>query len=231
MEHRGIPEKNGLGPLFRDIEIPLVPVLAAMEKEGINLDEGFLRELSVDLDKDILELEKKIYAEADTDFNLASPKQLGVVLFEKLQLMDKPKKTRTGQYATGEEILSKLAGEHQIVYKPDLHQRERVSPPLGRYMVSGTRGCTCQWVVVREDYSVKIVPQAVTSQGANGPGSAVAVPPPNFYDLRKAVLAIQQCGQNLDLFPYKDQRQNTLKPIRSVGGFGLRFRLWRVALQ
>ena len=108
-------EKNGLGSLFRDIEIPLVSVLASMEREGIRLNKSFLEELSVDLDKDIQELEKKIYKEADTDFNLASPKQLGVVLFEKLQLMDKPKKTRTGQYATGEEILSKLATEHQIV--------------------------------------------------------------------------------------------------------------------
>ena len=108
-------EKNGLASLFRDIEIPLVSVLASMEREGINLNKGFLEDLSVDLDKDIQQLEKKIYAEADTDFNLASPKQLGVVLFEKMKLVDKPKKTRTGQYATGEEILSKLANEHQIV--------------------------------------------------------------------------------------------------------------------
>ena len=108
-------EKNNLTKLFKEIEIPLVNVLAKMELEGINLDIDFLNSLSDDLTKDILELEGKIYAEADTDFNLASPKQLGVVLFEHLKLVEKPKKTKTGQYATGEEILSKLASKHQIV--------------------------------------------------------------------------------------------------------------------
>ncbi len=108
-------EKNNLTKLFKEIEIPLVNVLAKMEIEGINLDIDFLNSLSHDLTKDILELEEKIYAKADTDFNLASPKQLGVVLFEHLKLVEKPKKTKTGQYATGEEILSKLASKHQIV--------------------------------------------------------------------------------------------------------------------
>jgi DNA polymerase-1 len=108
-------EQNGLTKLFSEIEIPLVKVLASMELEGINLNTDFLARLSGEFEKEIKSLETKIYKEADTDFNLASPKQLGVVLFEKLKLMDKPKKTRTGQYATGEEILSKLAAEHQIV--------------------------------------------------------------------------------------------------------------------
>jgi len=108
-------EKNKLSSLFKDIEIPLVEVLASMEMEGINLDEDFLKSLSGDLTKDIERLEDLIYTEADTDFNLASPKQLGVVLFEKLKLVEKPKKTKTGQYATGEEILSKLAAKHEIV--------------------------------------------------------------------------------------------------------------------
>jgi len=108
-------EKNNLSKLFKEIEIPLINVLANMELEGINLDKDFLNSLSDDLTKDILNLEQKIYKEADTDFNLASPKQLGVVLFEHLKLVDKPKKTKTGQYATGEEILSKLAPKHKIV--------------------------------------------------------------------------------------------------------------------
>ena len=101
--------------LFKDIEIPLVDVLASMEMEGINLDENFLKSLSSDLSHDIEHLENLIYKEADTDFNLASPKQLGVVLFEKMKLIEKPKKTKTGQYATGEEVLSKLAAKHSIV--------------------------------------------------------------------------------------------------------------------
>lgn len=101
--------------LFRDIEIPLVRVLAAMELEGINLDEGFLKSLSADLDADILALETKIYEVAGETFNIASPKQLGIILFEKLKLVDKPKKTKTGQYATSEDILSYLAKDHDII--------------------------------------------------------------------------------------------------------------------
>ncbi len=108
-------EKNNLIKLFDEIEIPLVDVLADMEMEGIRLDTDFLGSLSKDLNNDIIFLKDKIYKEADTDFNLASPKQLGVVLFEKLKLVDKPKKTKTGQYATGEEVLSKLAPKHEIV--------------------------------------------------------------------------------------------------------------------
>ena len=108
-------EKNSLTSLFKDIEIPLVDVLASMEMEGINLNEDFLKSLSGVLTQDIERLENLIYKEADTDFNLASPKQLGVVLFENLKLVEKPKKTKTGQYATGEEVLSKLASKHEIV--------------------------------------------------------------------------------------------------------------------
>ncbi|WP_340154533.1 DNA polymerase I [uncultured Winogradskyella sp.] len=101
--------------LFDDIEIPLVRVLAAMELEGINLDTEFLNSLSDDLNKDILNLEQEIYAAAGEEFNIASPKQLGIVLFENMKLVDKPKKTKTGQYKTGEDILSALAKEHKII--------------------------------------------------------------------------------------------------------------------
>jgi len=106
---------NHLTKLFKDIEMPLVKVLATMELEGINLDTSFLNGLSKKLTEDILDLESKIYREANVEFNLASPKQLGEVLFEHLKLVEKPKKTKTGQYATGEEVLSKLAKEHEII--------------------------------------------------------------------------------------------------------------------
>lgn len=109
-----LKDKN-LMDLFLKIEIPLVKVLAKMELEGINLDVDFLNGLSKDLNNDILDLESKIYREANTEFNLASPKQLGIVLFEHLKLVEKPKKTKTGQYATGEEVLSKLAKDHEII--------------------------------------------------------------------------------------------------------------------
>lgn len=101
--------------LFDEIEIPLLRVLAAMELEGINLDETFLNSLSDDLNTDIASLEKSIYDTAGEAFNIASPKQLGIILFEKLKLVDKPKKTKTGQYATGEDILSYLAKDHEII--------------------------------------------------------------------------------------------------------------------
>ncbi|WP_299249613.1 DNA polymerase I [uncultured Lacinutrix sp.] len=101
--------------LFTDIEVPLVRVLAAMELEGINLDVDFLNSLSEDLNKDIDTLVAKIYDVAGEEFNIASPKQLGIILFEKLKLVDKPKKTKTGQYKTGEDILSALAKEHEII--------------------------------------------------------------------------------------------------------------------
>ena len=101
--------------LFDEIEIPLLRVLAAMELEGINLDEAFLGSLSEELDKDIKSLEQKIYEAAGEEFNIASPKQLGIILFEKMKLVDKPKKTKTGQYATSEDILSYLAKDHTII--------------------------------------------------------------------------------------------------------------------
>ncbi|AMC11650.1 DNA polymerase I [Lutibacter profundi] len=107
--------KLNLKKLYVNIEIPLLRVLASMELEGIRLDADFLNSLSEKLIEDIQNLENTIYKEANIEFNLASPKQLGDVLFEHLKLVEKPKKTKTGQYATGEEILSKLAPKHKIV--------------------------------------------------------------------------------------------------------------------
>lgn len=101
--------------LFDEIEIPLVSVLAHMELEGIKLDTEFLNSLSRKLDEDILHLEKEIYKEAGETFNISSPKQLGEILFEKMQLVKKPKKTKTGQYSTAEDVLSVLAKDHKII--------------------------------------------------------------------------------------------------------------------
>jgi len=103
--------------LFEEIEIPLISVLAAMEEEGISLDKNALKELSVELEKDILIVEKEIQQLGGTAFNVSSPKQVGEILFDVLQIAEKPKKTKTGQYATGEEVLAKLAGKHEIVGK------------------------------------------------------------------------------------------------------------------
>lgn len=111
-----ILERVGTKKLFDSIEIPLVEVLAQMEREGIRLDVDFLKVMSQDMEKEVSTFEQKIYEEAGEKFNLASPKQLGDILFDKLKIGGtKPKKTKTGQYATGEEVLSYLAKDHQIV--------------------------------------------------------------------------------------------------------------------
>jgi len=121
-----ILDKAETKKLFDEIEIPLIPVLAAMELEGINLDVPFLKEMSVEMAKESSELEQKIYETAGEKFNLASPKQLGDVLFDKMKIGGaKQKKTKTGQYATGEEVLSYLANDHQIV-KDILEWRQMV---------------------------------------------------------------------------------------------------------
>ena len=108
-------ESANLTKLFKEVELPLVNVLASMEIEGINLNKAFLDSLSKELAKDIDRLEKDVYMQAGEDFNLASPKQLGPILFDKLKLIDKPKKTKTGQYSTAEDVLSYLAKDHQII--------------------------------------------------------------------------------------------------------------------
>jgi DNA polymerase-1 len=103
--------------LFEEIEIPLISVLAAMEAEGVALDKNALKEISVGLEKDIALVESEIQQLAGSPFNVSSPKQVGEVLFEVLQITEKPKKTKTGQYATGEDVLTKLVGKHAIVGK------------------------------------------------------------------------------------------------------------------
>ena len=119
-------DKTETKKLFTEIEIPLVKVLADMETEGINLDVDFLKKMSIEMQKDIDTFEQQIYETAGEKFNLASPKQLGEILFDKLKIGgNKQKKTKTGQYATGEEVLSYLVNEHQIV-KDILEWRQMV---------------------------------------------------------------------------------------------------------
>ncbi|PUZ26643.1 DNA polymerase I [Chitinophaga costaii] len=101
--------------VFYEVETPLVKVLTDMEYEGIKIDINVLQDYSRELETEIKRAEESVYSQAGVRFNLASPKQLGEVLFEKLQLDPKAKKTRTGQYATGEDVLSRLANKHQIV--------------------------------------------------------------------------------------------------------------------
>lgn len=108
-------KKKSVEKVFLEVENPLVKVLADMEFQGVKIDVDFLNEYSITLEKEAAKAEQRVYEQAGVKFNLASPKQLGEVLFEKLKLDPKAKKTRTGQYATGEEVLLKLASKHQIV--------------------------------------------------------------------------------------------------------------------
>lgn len=101
--------------VFNEVENPLMPVLVDMEFEGVKVDVDFLNEYSLVLEKEAKLAEDRVYEQAGVKFNLASPKQLGEVLFEILKLDDKAKKTKTGQYATGEDVLQKLASKHKIV--------------------------------------------------------------------------------------------------------------------
>jgi DNA polymerase I len=110
-------EKTNTTELFDNIEIPLVPVLAAMEAEGVKLDSKALNDFSAELEKDIRLLETGIYADAGTTFNISSPKQLGEILFTRLKIIDNPKQTRTKQFSTGEDILTKLVNKHPIIEK------------------------------------------------------------------------------------------------------------------
>lgn len=112
-----IDDQPGLKNLFHEIEMPLMPVLARMEACGVRIDNAALKEISKDLAIEALQLEEEIYELAGQKFNLASPKQLGIVLFEELQISDKPKKTKTGQYSTNEETLLKHAEDHPIIEK------------------------------------------------------------------------------------------------------------------
>ncbi|MBO9637541.1 MAG: DNA polymerase I [Siphonobacter aquaeclarae] len=112
-----LAQNDKLVRLFEDVEMPLARVLSEVELEGVRLDVDFLRDLSAKLDNDLRETQQKAWELAGTEFNISSPKQLGEILFEKLQLDPKAKKTKTGQYMTGEEVLVTLESKHEIVRK------------------------------------------------------------------------------------------------------------------
>ncbi len=110
-------EEAGLSKLAVDIEMPLIPVLAEMERNGVEINEKSLKEYAVILREDIIQLEKEIYVLAGTEFNIASPKQLGDILFLKLKLDDNARMTKTKQFSTGEEVLQRLSDKHPIIDK------------------------------------------------------------------------------------------------------------------
>ena len=117
LKNRLEPElkKHDCEKLFYDIEMPLMPVLAEMEMTGVVLDTDSLRQTSKDLTVRMNEIEARIYELAGEQFNISSPKQVGDILFAKMKIVEKPKKTKTGQYVTSEEVLTQLQGKHEIV--------------------------------------------------------------------------------------------------------------------
>ena len=108
-------KKEGIEELFYNIEMPLVPVLAYMERNGARIDTASLKETSTLFGKRLAEIEEQIYSLAGEPFNIASPKQVGDILFGKLKIVDKPKKTKTGQFVTSEDVLAQLQNRHPIV--------------------------------------------------------------------------------------------------------------------
>lgn len=119
-------------PLFYDIEMPLMPVLAEIEMQGVRIDTGSLKETSRVLTARMEEIEQRIYELAGERFNIASPKQVGDILFGKMKIVEKPKKTKTGQYVTSEEVLQTLKGKHEIV--ADILEHRGLKKLLGTYV-------------------------------------------------------------------------------------------------
>ena len=125
-------KKNECEDLFYDIEMPLMPVLAEMEMNGVILDTDSLKETSRALTNRMNEIEARIYELAGEKFNIASPKQVGDILFEKLKIVEKAKKTKTGQYVTSEEVLQQLKNKHEIV--ADILEHRGLKKLLGTYI-------------------------------------------------------------------------------------------------
>ena len=110
-------DQEGFKDLYVNIEMPLIPVLMRMEHQGVKLDVEALNAFAVELREDIIKVEQEIFSLAGTEFNISSPRQLGEILFERLKIISDPKKTKTKQYATGEEVLVELKDKHPIVEK------------------------------------------------------------------------------------------------------------------
>lgn len=125
-------ETNGVKKLFEEIEMPLVPVLAYMERNGVRIDTEALKETSRHFTVRMNQIEEEVHQLAGMEFNIASPKQVGEVLFDRLKIVEKAKKTKTGQYVTSEEVLESLRGKHEIVGK--ILEHRGLKKLLGTYI-------------------------------------------------------------------------------------------------
>ena len=125
-------QESGVTELFEQIEMPLVPVLAYMERNGVRIDTEALKESSRHFTARMQQIETEVHQLAGVEFNIASPKQVGEVLFDRLKIVEKPKKTKTGQYITSEEVLESLKGKHEIVGK--ILEHRGLKKLLGTYI-------------------------------------------------------------------------------------------------
>ena len=125
-------QENGVTELFEQIEMPLVPVLAYMERNGVRIDTEALKESSKHFTARMQQIETEVHQLAGMEFNIASPKQVGEVLFDRLKIVEKPKKTKTGQYITSEEVLESLKSKHEIVGK--ILEHRGLKKLLGTYI-------------------------------------------------------------------------------------------------
>ena len=125
-------DENNVRKLFEEIEMPLIPVLAYMERNGVRIDTEALKETSRHFTLRMKQIEEEVYLLAGTEFNIASPKQVGEVLFDRLKIVEKAKKTKTGQYVTSEEVLESLRGKHEVVGK--ILEHRGLKKLLGTYI-------------------------------------------------------------------------------------------------
>jgi len=125
-------DENNVRKLFEEIEMPLIPVLAYMERNGVRIDTEALKETSRHFTLRMKQIEEEVYQLAGTEFNIASPKQVGEVLFDRLKIVEKAKKTKTGQYVTSEEVLESLRGKHEVVGK--ILEHRGLKKLLGTYI-------------------------------------------------------------------------------------------------
>jgi len=161
----------GAERLFLDIEMPLMPVLAEMELGGVRLDTAALKETSIEINRRIAETEQRIYDMAGEQFNIASPKQVGEMLFGKMKIVEKPKKTKTGQYVTSEDVLQQLRQKHPIVAEILAHRGLKkllgtyidalpklVNPKTGRIHTSFNQAVTSTGRLSSSDPNLQNIP-------------------------------------------------------------------------
>ncbi len=182
--------KNGVEHLFYDIEMPLVPVLVTMERNGVKIDTKALHQSSAHFTAEMQRIENEIYALAGETFNIASPKQVGEVLFDRLRIVEKAKKTKTGQYVTSEEVLESLRHKHPLVEK--ILEHRGLKKLLGTYIDALPQLINSQTERIHTSFN-----QTVTSTGrlssSNPNLQNIPIRDENGKEIRKAFVPDEDC--------------------------------------